>query len=181
MTASPGAPSDRGRWKRVAIVVAVTLVVLAGVFWGTVQDNANAATVVSQVRQAYSGHLSHFSDINSSVMAADYAPNAEMVWTGNARNLGGSYATSSIIKEFFSNYFRVFTSVSVKNATYSVIPAGKGAEVNGSIELLGSTPAGQSMTASIVTQETYTHENGEWVISSETWYFNSFFIEPPLG
>jgi len=180
MSTGTGAPPERGRWKRVVLVMVVTLVVLAGVFFGTLQGNANSATVTSQVREAYSSHLSHYSDVNASILAADYAPNATMVWTGDARNLEGSYATSAIIKEFFSGYFGVFSSVSVKNATYSVQAAGKGAEVNGSLQLLGSTTTGQSMTASISAQETYSRVNGEWVISSETWYFNTFFIEAEL-
>lgn len=158
----------------------VTLVVLAGVFVSTLQTNANAATVTAQVRQAYSSHLMHFSSVNSSALSEDYAPNATMIWTGDARNLEGSYTTSSIIKEFFSSYFGVFSSVSIQDSTYSVQAVGRGAEVNGSLELLGATTSGQSMTASISTQETYSRSNGVWVISSETWYFNSFFVEAPL-
>lgn len=174
------AVSNRARWIRVAAVMVITLVVLASFFVFTLEDNAQASNVTSEVRAAFARHLQNFSTANATLLSEDYTPGATLIWTGNARNLEGEYANASVIKEFFSHYFLVFSSVSVKNATYSVQEVKSGVAVNGSLELLGGATSGQSMMASANTSTTYVRDDGNWVISSETWTFVTFFLEGNL-
>jgi hypothetical protein len=180
MSAPDGGPERRRRLLRVAVVMVITLIVLVGVFVLTLEGNDAVASTTSQVRDAYARHLSDFSMGNATLLTGGYLPNATLDWTGTARNLEGEYDGSGVIGKFYSEYFSTFTSASVQNETYTVQAVGRGATVNGSLELIGSATSGQSMTATITAQADYVHVNGEWVISSETWDFQSFFVEPPL-
>ena len=158
----------------------VTLVILAGAFVYTLQSNAASATVESEVHGAFANHLSDFSTANSTILTGDYGPSATVIWTGDTRNWGGSYMNSSRIQAFFTRYFSVYITDSMYNITYSVQTAGSGATVDGSVQLIGLSITNQSMSASILTQDTYLKLHGEWEITSETWTFQSFNILPPF-
>jgi len=124
-----------------------TLVILGGVFVFTLENNAHTASVTSQVRDAFSRHLSDFASENATVLTADYEPAASVVWTGNARTWEGIYSNSTGINEFFSRYYSVYPTLSVHNATYTVQAVGGGATVNGSLGILALATNGNQMVA----------------------------------
>jgi len=180
MSAPNGSPEGRKRLLRVAAVMVATLVILGGVFVFTLESNDAVASTTTQVRDAYARHLSDFSSGNATLLTADYLPNATLEWTGTARNLEGAYDGVGIIDQFYSKYFATFTSASVQNDTYTVQAVGKGATVNGTLDLIGAATSGQSMTATVTAQADYVHVDGVWMISSETWSFQTFYIEQAL-
>ncbi len=179
---SVGAPAsaNRGRLVRVAVVMTCTLIVLAGIFVFTLQSNAATASVTSQVHDAYAKHASDFASGNLTVLMGDYGPAATVLWTGDTRNWGGEFSNSSGIQAFFTRFLSVYPTISLQNVTYSVMSQGNGATVEGSATLIGLNVSNQSLRAPILTQTVYTRDNGVWVISSETWSFQNFFILQPF-
>jgi hypothetical protein len=170
----------RGRLFRVAAVMVVTLVILAGIFLFTLQTNATNVSTAAQVHDLFAAHLTDFTSANATRATSDYASGATLVWTGDGRNWVGTYVGSTAIHAFFSRYFSVYRTDSMHAVVYSVQAVGNGATVNGSVQLIGLSISNQSMSASILTQATYSHANGAWVISRETWTFLNFNILPPL-
>jgi len=182
-TMSTGAPASarRGRLLRVVLVTASTLVILVGVFAYTSYGNGASASVTLEVRDAFTQHLSHFAAENTTLLMNDYGPNATLEWVGTTRGLGGTYNSTSLIGQFYSELFSKVTNVSVRNATYTVQVVGGSAAVNGTIELLGGGPQVQTLNGEVITNVAYVHINGEWVISNETWNFLALSLQRPLG
>lgn len=180
MSAGAPVPERRGRLLRVAAVMVVTLVVLAGIFLFTLQSNATNVSTASEVHDAFATHLTDFTSANATRATSDYGSSATLVWNGDGRNWVGTYVSSTAINAFFSRYFSVYRTDSMHNIAYSVQTVANGATVNGSVQLIGLSISNQSMSALILTQATYSHVDGAWVISSETWTFQSFNILQPL-
>ena len=177
--------AGRGRLLRVAVVMVAALVILGGVFAFTLYNNAEAATVATDVHAAFARHLTDFTSANETSLMADFTPNATLAWVGETRGLGGTpgvttVATPSLIGSFYSRFFVKFPSFSVSNVTYAVQAVGSGAVVNGSLVLLGGGPNVQSIMGQVTTTATYVHVNGEWLISSETWNFVNLLVQSPL-
>jgi len=177
--------AGRGRLLRVAVVTVTALVILVGVFAFELNNNAAAASVTSQVHDAFARHLANFKSANTTKLTADFAPNATLAWVGETRGLGGtpgitSVNTPSLIGGFYSRFFTKFPSFSVSNVTYTVQVVGSGATVNGSLVLLGGGPNVQSVMGQVTASVAYVHVNGEWAISSETWDFVYLNVQPPL-
>lgn len=177
---APAGAERRSRLIRVAAVMGCTLLVLAGAFLFTLRSNADASSVTSAVHDAYAKHLADFATENATLLSGDYAPGATVTWTGDTRNWGGEYVGSEAIGSFYSGFFSVYVTDSFENAVYSVQPAGGRATVNGSMLLVGLGITNQSIRATIVSSAVYQRVNGAWVIESETWAFQTFFILQPL-
>jgi hypothetical protein len=171
----------RGRLLRVALVTVLVLVVLGGIFAFTLSGNGANASTASQVKGAFTQHLSSFASENTTLLVRDYTPNATLAWVGTTRGLGGTYNTTAQIGQFYSTFFSKITNVSVKNSTIAVQIVGSGAVVNGTFNLLGGGPQVQTISGEVTARVAYVHVNGAWMISSETWEFLSLNIQRPLA
>jgi len=180
---STGAEGSAGRRRllRVAVVMVVALVVLVGIFAYALDGNAAVASATSQVHDAFARHLSNFTSANTTGLMRDYVPNATLAWVGQTRGLGATSDTTTLIGSFYSLFFAKFPSFSVSDVTYTVEVVGSGANVNGSLVLLGGGPNIQTITGQAVTSIAYVHVDGEWLISSETWNFVYLNTQRPLG
>jgi len=166
---------------RVALVTVPTLVVLAAIFGFTLNGNSAANALSSQLRPVFDSHLSSVASEDQASLMRDYLPNASLVWDGNTRTLGGSYFGNASIGKFYSTLFSRITSIAVKNATYKVQAAGNTATVTGTFALLGGGPQVQSLDGQVLVTVAYAHVDGGWLISSETWDFQSLSLQRPLG
>ncbi|MDA4132332.1 MAG: hypothetical protein OK454_04305 [Thaumarchaeota archaeon] len=173
-------PGRAERLRRVAVVTVVTLVIIGGIFAFVIFSNNASSASESQVRTSFLEHTSNFQAENVTLLAKDYESSATLSWVGTTRGLGGTFNTTTTIEKFYSNFFIKITSVSLKNVTFTVQSSGNTASINGSMIILGSTPGGQSINGAIVAQADYTHVDGQWLISSETWSFTTLYIEPAL-
>jgi hypothetical protein len=181
MSTSAGGSPRRRRMLRVALVTVFTLLILVGIFAFTISGNGAAAVTTSQVRGAFTEHLSNFGSENTTTLMRDYAPNATLKWGGTTRGLGGTYNTTALVSQFYSAFFSKVTNVSVKNATFTVQVIGSGASVNGTFSVLGGGPQVQTITGEVMASVAYVQVNGVWVISSETWDFLSLNLQRPLA
>lgn len=169
------------------IAVLVALVGIIGYSFGSAQtifSTESTTTTTTTTVESYSqivsllfaSHLQKMELRNASELFEDYAPNAVLVWEGNAQGLQGTYSGSNI-SIFWCSFLCHTQNLLISNSSYSetVYSSVSGSSisiVNSTLLLSGRGTIMGNFSGTISVRIVYNTDNGnKWMITDESWNF----------
>ncbi len=169
------------------IIMLVVLVGIVGYAFGnaqtifstettTVSTTTTVVPYLQVISLVFAFHLQKMELRNASGVAEDYAPDAVLVWEGNAQGLEGTYRGGNI-SIFWCSFLCHIQNLLVSNSSYSATinstaTGGSTAFVNSTILVSGRGTILGNFSGIISLRIVYdSNKENSWLISNETWNF----------
>jgi hypothetical protein len=136
---------------------------------------------LSAVTQAFDSHVSHIDDLNADAVAADYTPNATMIWYGNTFGLGGTYQGTSDIKLVWQTFLEVRNITSTASAVNVTRLPNETVVLKADLFYQGYGGVVGNFNLTTSGSYSYLFQSGEWQIVRESTGFKEGTIQYPCG
>ncbi len=129
-------------------------------------------------------HIAHINARDPTASAGDFTSNGVMIWSGNTQGLGGTYSGQSNIKFTLSTAIGGATALSytISNFTAKGNPSNPNiAEATAVLNFTGNSHILGNFNGVIDSTFDYVNQGGQWLISQENSYYQSFTTQFSLG
>jgi hypothetical protein len=136
---------------------------------------------LSAVTQTFDSHVSHIDDLNADAVAADYTPNATMIWYGDTFGLGGTYQGTSDIKLLWQTFLEVRNITSTASAVNVTRLPNETVVLKADLFYQGYGREVGNFNLTTSGSYLYLFQSGEWQIVRESTGFKDGTIQYPCA